>query len=120
MPEKARILVVDDDADLRDMLALLLNCEGYAPICVESGAEALARLETEPVDLVLLDVMLPDMDGFDICAQIRAKKNVPVIFLSANLSEKDVQRGFEQGGFDYVSKPFHMRELVERIQAAFD
>jgi two-component system OmpR family response regulator len=118
MHENTRILVVDDDADLRDLLVLLLTREGYDVLCAESGLQALECLETAPVDLVLLDVMLPDQDGFDTCAQIHMKTNVPVIFLSARLSEKDVQRGYENGGTDYVSKPFHVRDLVDRVQAA--
>lgn len=112
----ARILVVDDDVALAEMISIVLRGEGYTPFLAFSGVEALAGLsETQP-DLILLDVMLPGVDGIEVCATIRESSGVPIIMLTAKGDTTDVVRGLESGADDYVVKPFNPKELVARIK----
>jgi len=113
-----RILVVEDDASIADGIRENLALEGYEPSVTGDGAEAL-RLATESdFDLMLLDVMLPSMDGYEVCRRLRkAGRQVPILFLTARGESTDRIRGFEAGGDDYLPKPFHLRELLLRVAA---
>ncbi|MFI1988806.1 response regulator transcription factor [Actinoplanes sp. NPDC020271] len=113
-----RLLVVDDEATVRELLSEALRFAGFAVTSAATGAEAVAAAVREPPDLVLLDVMLPGMDGFEVLRRLRAAGvRVPVLFLSAKDAPDDKITGLTAGGDDYVTKPFHLRELIARIKA---
>lgn len=112
-----RILIVDDEPAISDTLAYALQAEGFASDCCTLGAEALARLDAGGHDLVVLDVGLPDISGFDVCRLLRRNSDVPVIFLTARSDEVDRIVGLELGADDYVAKPFSPREVVSRVRA---
>ncbi len=111
------ILVVDDDADIVDLAAMYLESEGFAVERAGDGSSALAKVAAEPPDLVLLDIMLPEMDGWEVCRRIRAEGQLPVIMLTARGDPVDRVVGLELGADDYIVKPFHGRELVARVKA---
>jgi two-component system, OmpR family, response regulator RegX3 len=111
------VLVVDNDASYRHSLASGLVHEGFVVEMAGDGHEALQLLPRVRPDLVLLDFMLPDQSGIDLCHQMRSLRSVPIIMISARDSEMDVVRGLEQGASDYVSKPLRLRELVARMHA---
>jgi two-component system response regulator MtrA len=113
----ARILVVDDDASLAEMLTIVLQGEGFETTVVGDGTGALPALRESSPDLVLLDLMLPGMNGIDVCRAIRAESGVPVVMLTAKTDTVDVVLGLESGADDYVVKPFKPKELVARIRA---
>jgi DNA-binding response OmpR family regulator len=123
MPEAApgesrpRILIVDDDRELCAMLAEYLEPEGFQTASAATGPLALEQLTREPADLVVLDVMLPELSGFEVLRRIRANSRVPVIMLTARGEEVDRVVGLELGADDYLAKPFSPRELVARIRA---
>ena len=111
------VLVVDDDQDLAEMLGIVLTGAGIDVDLVSRGDEALEAFRNNPPDLVLLDVMLPGLDGIEVCRQIRAESMVPIVMLSAKGDSHDVVRGLEAGADDYMVKPFrHQSELVARIR----
>ncbi|MCE1230007.1 MAG: response regulator transcription factor, partial [Firmicutes bacterium] len=113
-----RILLVEDELSLAEGIKLNLELEGYPCEWITRGDEALKRILNESFDLVLLDVMLPGMDGFSVCERVRAAKNVtPILFLTAKNTEDDRVHGFETGGDDYLGKPFQVRELLVRVRA---
>lgn len=112
-----RILVVDDDRALAEMLGMVLEGEGFEPIFSADGAEAISTFRDARPDLVLLDVMLPGIDGVEVCKLIRAESGVPIIMLTARTDTTDVVRGLEAGADDYVVKPFNPAELIARIRA---
>ncbi|MFG1922620.1 response regulator transcription factor [Cryptosporangium sp. NPDC048952] len=113
-----RLLVVDDDDTVRGLLADALRYVGFEVTAVATGAEAVTAAESDPPDLVVLDVMLPGMDGFDVIRTLRgAARPVPVLFLSARDAYSDKVNGLTLGGDDYVTKPFHLPELIARIEA---
>ena len=112
----ARILVIDDDVALAEMISIVLRGEGYVPIQAFDGKEALDLFPDAKPDLVLLDVMLPGLDGIQVCSAIREMSGVPVIMLTAKGDTTDVVRGLESGADDYVVKPFNPKELVARIR----
>lgn len=115
---QATVLVVDDDSLVRKAVRLTCETEGYRVVEVERGGEALKAVETARPDIVLLDLMMPDLSGFDICREIRrAGHRVPVVILSAKNEEIDVVLGLEMGADDYIQKPFRPRELLARIAA---
>ncbi len=114
---KELILVVDDEPHMLDLLHLTLEREKFRVEEARDGYEALAKVRQVLPDLVLLDVMLPDMDGFEVLKEIRSTSNVPVIMLTVQSTEPDKVRGLELGADDYVAKPFGHRELVSRIRA---
>lgn len=113
----ARILVVDDDRALAEMLSMVLQGEGFAVEHAYDGLEAVEQFRTTRPDLVLLDVMLPGIDGIEVCEQIRAESGVPIIMLTARTDTRDVVRGLEVGADDYVVKPFNPAELIARVRA---
>ncbi|HEX9643527.1 MAG TPA: response regulator transcription factor [Acidimicrobiia bacterium] len=114
----ATILVVDDEESLSDLVGSALRFAGYAVRTEGSGFDALRAVKADPPDLVVLDVNLPDVDGFDVCRRIRRDGlQVPVIFLTARDDLDDLRTGFRQGGDDYLTKPFSLEELVLRIEA---
>jgi two-component system, OmpR family, alkaline phosphatase synthesis response regulator PhoP len=116
----SRILIVEDDHDIAGLVELYLQRAGHAPEIVSSGDEALARIRHTPPDLVVLDVMLPGLDGLAICKAIRANEKtaaMPIIILSARAEETDRIRGLELGADDYLIKPFNPKELIARIAA---
>jgi DNA-binding response OmpR family regulator len=112
-----RVLLVDDDADLARLLADYLGPHGVTLEHVMSGDEALARLGSTPYDVVLLDVMLPGKDGFEVCRAIRARGDTPIVMLTARGDDTDRIVGLELGADDYVPKPFNPRELIARVRA---
>jgi two-component system OmpR family response regulator len=113
----AKILIVDDDRHIRELLAFALRREGFAIAEASDGAAALERIRREPPDLVILDILMPEMDGIEACRKLRQTSPVPVIFLSSKDDEIDRVLGLELGGDDYVTKPFSPRELVARVKA---
>ncbi|MGE5221129.1 MAG: response regulator transcription factor, partial [Omnitrophica WOR_2 bacterium] len=112
-----RILVVDDEERMVRFIRLNLEHDGFRVTEAYRGAQAIDRLRSTLPDLVLLDIMLPDMDGFEVLKMIREVSNVPVIMLTAKGEEDDRVRGLELGADDYVTKPFSPRELVSRVRA---
>jgi two-component system, OmpR family, response regulator MtrA len=112
----ARILVVDDDTALAEMIGIVLRAEDFEPEFCADGDRALERFREVAPDLVLLDLMLPGMDGIEVCRRIRAESGVPVIMLTAKSDTADVVRGLESGADDYVVKPFNPKELVARVR----
>lgn len=115
-----RILVVEDNPDLAELVTLNLRDEGYATETIADGLQALARLEQEPFDLVILDLMLPGMDGLELCRRLRARPDyLPILMLTAKTTELDRVLGLEVGADDYVTKPFSIRELLARVKALF-
>lgn len=115
---EATVLVVDDEEYIRDLVSSSLRLAGFAARAVPNGAEALAAVATDPPDLMVLDVRMPGIDGFDVCRNLRAAGNdVPIIFLTARDSPDDRITGLTHGGDDYVTKPFSLEELVARIRA---
>ncbi len=114
----ARILLVEDDPSIREVTAIGLSAAGFAMTTAADGLEGLERFRTEPFDLVLLDVMLPRLDGYEVCRQIRRSSTVPVVMLTARADTMDVVVGLEAGADDYVRKPFEVPELIARVRAA--
>ena len=112
-----RILLVDDEDSVQKLLTYPLRKEGYDVVGALDGHEALERLEDDTFDLVVLDVMLPRMDGFDICRAIRQRSTVPIIMLTAKTEEFDRVLGLELGADDYITKPFSVREFRSRVKA---
>ena len=115
--ERPRVLVVDDDAALAEMLTLVLQSEGFAPEMVSRGDQVLAAFRAFKPDVVLLDLMLPGMDGIDVCRRIREESGVPIVMLTARTDTLDVVEGLEAGADDYVLKPFKHKELLARLRA---
>ena len=113
---RGRVLIVDDDTALAEMLGIVLRSEGYEPFLCSDGDGALAAFREHKPDLVLLDLMLPGIDGIDVCRQIRAESGVPIVMLTAKTDTIDVVEGLEAGADDYVAKPFKAKELVARIK----
>jgi two-component system response regulator MtrA len=114
----ARILLVEDDSSIREVTALGLRAAGFEVLTAADGAEGVDRWRSERPDLVLLDVMLPRLDGLEVCRQIRRESTVPIVMLTARGDTIDVVVGLETGADDYVTKPFEMPELVARLRAA--
>ena len=112
-----KILVVEDEASFSEALEFLLGKEGFSVVSADTGAEALRKFDQGGIDLVLLDLMIPEVSGTEVCRQIRAKSRVPIIMLTAKDSEVDKVVGLEIGADDYVTKPYSSRELVARIRA---
>ena len=114
---KTRIMVVDDDPNIRELVRLYLEKEGFEVTCAERGDEAVKMFRATPPNLMLLDVMLPGMDGWQVCREVRKISNIPIIMLTAKDETFDKVLGLELGADDYIVKPFDMKELVARIKA---
>ncbi len=112
-----KILIVDDDPHIRDVLRFALEKAGFQTSEAEDGRQALARYDAQEPDLVVLDILMPEMDGSDVCRALRQRGSVPIVFLSSKDEEIDRILGLELGGDDYVTKPFSPRELVARVRA---
>jgi two-component system OmpR family response regulator len=110
-----RVLIADDEPNIREVISFALERAGYATVTARNGSEALQQVRRGPVDLIVLDIGMPEMDGLEVCRQIRKTSEVPILFLSARDDEIDRILGLEIGGDDYVTKPFSTRELVARI-----
>ena len=113
----ATVLVVDDEPNIVELAKLYLEQEGYRVETAGSGSDALAKLGTAKPALVVLDLMLPDIDGFEVCRQIRNKSDIPILMLTARQEDVDKIVGLELGADDYLTKPFNPRELVARVKA---
>lgn len=116
-PACRTILIVEDETSIAETIIYALRTEGFTPLWKTTGGDALASLEEQPIALVILDVGLPDMSGFDVCRELRRRKDVPVIFLTARSGEIDKVVGLELGADDYMAKPFSPRELTARVRA---
>jgi len=114
---KAKVLIIDDDATLLKAVELYLTRAGYEVITADNGLEGLQRLYAGHPDVVILDIMMPKMDGWDVCKRIREMANTPVIMLTARGQEKDKVSGLKMGADDYITKPFSLKELEARIEA---
>jgi DNA-binding response OmpR family regulator len=112
-----KVLLADDDMDLLDLMTYALRREGYTTVAACDGKQALDRFAAERPELVLLDVTMPKVNGFEVCRRIRQDSETPIILLTACDQEEDVVRGFQLGADDYVPKPFSVKQLVHRMQA---
>ena len=117
MPKK--ILIVEDEANIRELLRLYLEREGYTVIEAENGVEGINKWKSEKPDMLLLDVMMPVMDGWAVCKEIRAESDVPIIMLTAKGETADRVSGLEMGADDYIVKPLEMPEVIARVRAVF-
>ncbi|WP_432404323.1 response regulator [Wukongibacter sp. M2B1] len=117
MNKNTRIMVVDDDENIAELISLYLNREGYETKEFHSGVEALKEFTSFTPDLIILDIMLPEMDGYEVCTEIRKKSSAPIIMLTAKGETFDKVLGLELGADDYVVKPFDSKELLARVKA---
>jgi DNA-binding response OmpR family regulator len=117
MPSPSTILLVDDEESIQTLLTYPLERDGYRVVQARDGEEALTRFAEEPFDLVVLDIMLPRLDGLEVCKRIRSQSNVPIVMLTARGEELDKVLGLELGADDYITKPFSIREFRSRIRA---
>lgn len=115
--EQSKILIVDDNPEIREILTILLSGEGLRTGEAKDGQEAVGKLEQEEYDLIILDVMMPGMNGYQTCMEIRRRTNAPILFLSAKTQDGDKTLGFASGGDDYLAKPFSYSELLGRVKA---
>ncbi|GHV88202.1 DNA-binding response regulator [Spirochaetia bacterium] len=118
MNQKPAVLVVDDEIKILEIVKSYLEKSGYRALTAKNGREALALLHSNAVDLVLLDLMLPDLSGEELCCTVRAESDIPIIMMTAKVEEQDIIRGLNMGADDYVTKPFSPRELMARTAAA--
>ena len=117
MRKKTTILVVDDEPPIGDIVASALTRKGYEVIYADGGTSAMQLFQTRPIDLVILDIMMPEMDGFTVCDWLRGRSSVPIIMLTAKGSVNDIVHGFKVGADDYMTKPFSVKELDVRVEA---
>jgi len=117
MPKK--ILIVEDEANIRELLRLYLEREGYTVLEAENGVEGIKKWKSDKPDMLLLDVMMPVMDGWEVCREIRAESDVPIIMLTAKGETADRVSGLEMGADDYIVKPLEMPEVIARVRAVF-
>ena len=115
-----KILVVDDDSAINELIKINLELQGYEVIQAFNGVEGFAKAKQEEPSLIVLDVMMPGMDGFTLCRKIRERESVPVLFLTARVLEEDQLRGYELGADDYILKPFSLRVLLAKCQAVLE
>ena len=114
---RRQVLIVDDEAHIREVLARYLEAEGFSVVEASDGPSALHIMEKQAIDIIVLDLLLPGMDGHEVCQRIRAISAIPIIMLTARTEEEDKLAGFAVGADDYVTKPFSPREVVVRVQA---
>src|SRR6476659_4568560 len=117
MSDPATILLVDDEESVQKLLTYPLERDGYRVVQARDGDEALSRFDSERIDLVVLDVMLPRLDGLEVCKRLRARSSVPIVMLTARDDELDKVLGLELGADDYITKPFSIREFRSRVRA---
>src|SRR5438445_4403006 len=117
MPDSSTILLVDDEDSVQKLLTYPLEREGFRVLQARDGDEAIAKFHGDQVDLVVLDVMLPKLDGLEVCKRLRAESTVPIIMLTARDDELDKVLGLELGADDYITKPFSIREFRSRVRA---
>jgi DNA-binding response OmpR family regulator len=117
MPDSSTILLVDDEDSVQKLLTYPLERDGFRVVSARDGEEALVRFAEEPVDLVVLDIMLPKLDGLEVCKRLRSESSVPIIMLTARDDEFDTVLGLELGADDYITKPFSIREFRSRVRA---
>ena len=117
MPDSSTILLVDDEDSVQKLLTYPLERDGFRVVSARDGEEALMRFADEPIDLVVLDIMLPKLDGLEVCKRLRAESSVPIIMLTARDDEFDTVLGLELGADDYITKPFSIREFRSRVRA---
>src|SRR5438477_9163144 len=117
MPDSSTILLVDDEDSVQKLLTYPLERDGFRVVSARDGEEALERFADEQVDLVVLDLMLPKLDGLEVCKRLRAKSSVPIIMLTARDDELDKVLGLELGADDYITKPLSIREFRSRVRA---
>ena len=117
MPKK--ILIAEDEANIRELLRLYLEREGYTVLEAENGVEGIKKWKSDKPDMLLLDVMMPVMDGWEVCREIRAESDVPIIMLTAKGETADRVSGLEMGADDYIVKPLEMPEVIARVRAVF-
>lgn len=117
MAEQSTVLVVDDEPKILELVASYLAKNGYKTICAENGKQAMLFFQQYPISLVLLDLMLPDLSGEEICRKIRSRSQVPIIMMTAKVEEENIIHGLNLGADDYITKPFSPRQLVARVTA---
>ena len=113
----SKVLIVDDDKDISDLISLVLKKEGIESVIINDSTKVLEIIEKDYFDLILLDIMMPELSGIEVCTKIRDKVNCPIIFLSAKTELIDKMLGYEIGGDDYITKPFNNSELVLKIKS---
>ncbi|MCC7104326.1 MAG: response regulator [Chloroflexi bacterium] len=119
----ARVLVVDDERDIRQLVSIKLRKDGYDVRSAENGLQAIEMALAQPVDVILLDVSLPDLDGLEVCRRLRGRlgsRTPRIAFLSARGQESDIRAGLEAGGDDYIVKPFRLSELAGRLRTLLE
>lgn len=117
MSEETNILIVDDDREIAEAIAFYLRSEGYNTLIAESGVEVLERIEGSPLDLIIMDIMMPGLDGIQTTKRIREEHNIPIIMLSAKSEDYDKIMGLNIGADDYMTKPFNPLELIARVRS---
>lgn len=117
MAQTPKILIVDDEPGLSRAISLQLENNGFETLIAYDGLSGIQKIEDENPDLIVLDIMLPKMDGFTVCEKIREFSNIPIIMVTARATEEDIIKGFEVGADDYVTKPYRIKELIARINA---
>jgi DNA-binding response OmpR family regulator len=117
MDEKARLLIIEDDTNLVEALKLYLSTAGYAVLTAADGREGLKEMYLQQPDLIILDIMMPGLDGWEVCDRIRQVSDVPIVILTARGQEAEKVRGLQLGADDYVAKPFSLRELEARVES---
>jgi two-component system KDP operon response regulator KdpE len=117
MQEQRKILIVDDESGLRELVRINLEHEGYGVLQAENGVQGLAQVREQQPDLVIMDVMMPEMDGWETCKKLREFSQVPVLMLTARVQSQDIVTGLDSGADDYLLKPFNMDELMARVRA---
>ncbi len=117
MADQQKILVIDDEAGLRELIRINLEHEGYAVLQANDALEGLEMVQTQHPDMVILDIMMPDMDGLEACRRLREFSAIPVLMLTARVQSHDVITGLDSGADDYMLKPFNMEELSARVRA---
>lgn len=115
--EKETILIVDDEKEIRDLINIYIRNEGYKTVLAENGMEAIEAAQNKNVDLIILDIMMPGMDGIQTCMKIRQERNMPIIMLTAKSEDIDKIMGLTTGADDYITKPFNPLELVARVKS---